>query len=208
MDNAAPAGEPPRDDGAQTGPLPKRVRATRERKRAPRRKTSGRNFEPGTNSHTGEPFARGKDLIPRGTFGMIYKAVLEDDGTLARSLAQEAKRRDSPALAYRVQLARALLRSVSSRSTPRTAIAVAESMASRLEGLPTKRVETTRRRTVIFYDASKPPPPQLAGASSTPPGPFDATVAPEPEPAAPPAAPKRLPDAIESIARAGTEEPE
>lgn len=196
-------------NGAQDKPakLPRRRSGAKLRTRASER--TGRPptnaFKKGTNSVTGEVFRRGADLIPRGTFGSIYRAILEDDGTLARALAEDARRRDAPALAYRVQLARAILRSV--RSTPRTAMAVAEQMADRLEGTPVRKVETVGRRSVVFYNSAGPLPPQLVGPSSTPPGPHD--VEPPSIAAAPPTEPtaKRLPEHVIEIARAGTEEP-
>lgn len=117
---------------------------------------NGEHFQPGQNSTTGEVHRRGPDLIPRGSIKLLYTTLLNDDGTVARSLAREAaayKKRKEP-LPLRVQLAVSLLKASTS---PGAAMALSEQLADRLEGRPTQRVISTIAKRTIFYKSGDRP---------------------------------------------------
>jgi hypothetical protein len=46
----------------------------------------GKPFAPGTNSHDGQVFRRGSDLIPRGDITSLYPVLMQDDGAIAIEL--------------------------------------------------------------------------------------------------------------------------
>jgi hypothetical protein len=48
----------------------------RKREKAP---GSGRDFRKGQNSHTGEVFKRGADMLPRGNMTLFYKVLYHDE---------------------------------------------------------------------------------------------------------------------------------
>jgi hypothetical protein len=107
----------------------------------------GRRFRKGHNAHGEEVFRRGPDLIPRGSIDLLFRTLLDDDGGLEREL----KRYTS----FRHQLAHGFFRAA---EHPRTAILVADRIADRLEGKPTRRTEKRDIRHTIIYKAGDPPP--------------------------------------------------
>jgi hypothetical protein len=61
-----------------TRPLEAKMKLSSRRKRE-KPAGSGRDFPEGQNSHSGEPFQRGADLIPRGNGMLLLRIVFHDD---------------------------------------------------------------------------------------------------------------------------------
>ena len=114
---------------------------------------NGKRFKPGTNSHDGKVHRRGPDRIPRGNVTSLYRTVLDDDGTLLRSIAKDPS--------FRAKLMRGLFRCAEDTENPRNAVFVAESIADRLEGRPTQKVEAVNFPQAVFYRAGDPLPPGI-----------------------------------------------
>jgi hypothetical protein len=115
-------------------------------KRARRRKTGGRDFRRGENSHAGGGvFRRGPDRIPRGAVETLYRALLDDDGALASPIGTPTE-----AWPMRAQLARALYAAV---ERPRLAPIVADRISIRLEGRPPPIHPLVPRRVTTFVEA-------------------------------------------------------
>ena len=112
---------------------------------------NGTPFAPGTNSQDGTVHRRGPDLIPRETVASLYRAILDDDGTLEASLKGDKR--------LRARLLRALIRCIDDPKHPRNAVFAAEAIADRLEGRPVQKVEGLVLPQAVFYDASGPIPP-------------------------------------------------
>ena len=131
----------------------------------PRRRRSGRRgpgkpFGPGTNSHNGQVFRRGADVIPRGDIKSLYRLLMEDDGAIAAELLSYTPRA-ARKLPLRLQLGRAML--LGARS-PRLAAILAEQIADRLEGKPVQKLHHQVPHATYFYQAGGPKPPQIEQA--------------------------------------------
>ena len=114
-------------------------------------------FKPGSNSHDGAVHRRGPDLIPRGTVTSLYRAILNDDGSLEASLKGETR--------LRARLLRAMIRCIDDTENPRTAVYLAETIADRLEGRPVQNVEGLVIPQPIFWRDGDPPPPGVENPS-------------------------------------------
>src|SRR5216110_1146473 len=79
---------------------------------------NGKPFKPGTNSHNGEVHRRGPDLIARGTVSSLYRAVLDDNGTLEASLVGDTR--------LRARLLKGIIRCIDDAKNPRSALFAAE----------------------------------------------------------------------------------
>jgi hypothetical protein len=133
----------------------------------------GKQFAPGTNSHDGEVFRRGKDRIPRTRLTLMYEVIMRDgaERLYARLMNMIENGKDAD-----------LLRLV-------------EIMGDRTEGRPTVRVEKQTRRVTNFIGpggevvagpglTSPPPPaakqgPPTSSRSSAPESALDSAVAEE-----------------------------
>jgi hypothetical protein len=120
----------------------------------------GKPFEPGTNSHDGQVFRRGSDVIPRGAIKSLYQALMQDDGTIAAELLSYPPR-IAQKLPLFLQLGRAVL--IGAR-TPRLAAILMEQIADRLEGKPVQALRHELPHKTIFYRADGPKPPEVEDA--------------------------------------------
>jgi hypothetical protein len=118
----------------------------------PKTPGSGRDFQPGANSHDGSIFRRGADQLPRGNM-ILYARIIYHDARLRmyeRDMAIIDKGSDADYLKLR------------------------EALTNRIHGTPTKHVEKTIRRPVRFIGMTpdgqqqEMPRRQLAGSSATP----------------------------------------
>ena len=139
---AAPALPQPAPDARSTAPT--------GRSKTP---GSGRDFQPGTNSHDGTVFQRGGDRLPRGNMILFNRIVYHD----AR---ERMYQRDMRIIDEGSDLAYLRLR---------------EEITNRIHGTPTKHVEKTTRRTVRFIGMTPDgqqqemqPRRQLVDSSATP----------------------------------------
>jgi hypothetical protein len=122
----------------------------------------GKPFAPGTNSHDGQVFRRGSDLIPRGDITSLYPVLMQDDGAIAIELLSytAAAARKLP---LRLQLGRAILNAA---MNPRLGTIVAEHIADRLEGKAVQKPRHELPHTTYFYRAGDPVPPPVAAAEA------------------------------------------
>ncbi|MBI2215886.1 MAG: hypothetical protein HYU51_01185 [Candidatus Rokubacteria bacterium] len=104
----------------------------------------GRPFAPGTNSHTGEVFLRGKDQLPRTSLKLIALVVAVDNREdIYQGLCELTSLRMA-------------------RKRPRTFLATVGWLADRTEGKATQHVVSERRRTTVFTRDAPPGPPAPA----------------------------------------------
>jgi hypothetical protein len=82
---------------------------------------SGRDFEPGQNSHDGTVFQRGPDRLPRGNMTLYFKCLYFD-------VRGELYRRH---------------RGILENGTDRDVLELSKMIADRIEGTPSKKVVTT-----------------------------------------------------------------
>ena len=125
---------------------------------------------------------------------LLHQMLLDDDGTLAVALEREAKMVDTPARAFRVRYALALLKGL---RQPTVALRIGAEIADRLEGRPGQTGKQQRTHTTIFYDTSQPLPPALVGQGETA---GSAAVPSTPEPTI---VATRMPEDVRAIAQAG-----
>ena len=98
--------------------------------RGERRKTGGRDFKPGHDSHTGEIFRRGLDQIPRGSATLMLKTIAADRRqTIYDSLSRLVE-------------------------TPMGALAFLREFADRTEGRPVQKHEVAPARETRFGPAA------------------------------------------------------
>ena len=90
---------------------------------------------------------RGPDILPRGSIKLLYRTLLEDDGTLEQSLKGDRR--------FRAQILRGFFAAAKS---PRTAILAAEAIADRLEGRPVQEIKQSGGSCAVFYQKGDPPP--------------------------------------------------
>lgn len=144
---AAAAARRPKPRPASKGP----------RKRRPSPKPSTGNpghFQPGENSHTGERFVRGPDVLPRGSVSSLYRTILDDDGTLEASIATDRS--------FRAEIARSFLRAARDTESARSGLYAIETIADRLEGRPVQKVEAVNFPQAVFYRQGDPVPAGVA----------------------------------------------
>jgi hypothetical protein len=119
----------------------------------PKIPASGRDFEPGQNSHDGTIFRRGADQLPRGNM-ILYARIVYHDARLRmyeRDMAIIDKGSDADYLKLR------------------------EALTNRIHGTPTKHAQQTARRVTRFIMATPDgkaeelqPTRQLVVSSATP----------------------------------------
>lgn len=97
-------------------------------------------------------FRRGPDLVARGTVVSLYRTILNDDGTLERSLKKDTS--------WRAHAARTFFKAVKGRS-PRVGILAVETIADRLEGRPVQKIEGITYPQAVFYETGSPLPPGI-----------------------------------------------
>ena len=134
---------------AQPLPSPKPTAKLPQRRR--HTKTGGKDFGPGQNSHDGTVFRRTEDMLPRGNMTLFAKIVYHDG---REKLYQRHM-------------------GILDKGTNREVLAMAELLGNRIEGLPTKKVETTVRREPTFLltmpDGTVVPAlPEKVGGGTTP----------------------------------------
>ncbi|MBI2323059.1 MAG: hypothetical protein HYU88_13445 [Chloroflexi bacterium] len=124
------------------------------RKRAGGNNGNGKRFPPGQNSHTGEVFRRGPDLIARGSVKLLYSQILLDE---------------------REELYRQTVRGI---GDPRYAMEFLERAADRIEGRPKQTIVASVSRTTVFGpdDRAAEPQPVREGASAPAPDPVQRVV--------------------------------
>ena len=90
---------------------------------------------------------------------MLYRALLDDDGSLEPSLQGD----DS----FRARIILGFFRAMEDPENPRLAILAAETIADRLEGRPVQKAEALVIPQPIFWRAGDPPPPGVEDPSPT-----------------------------------------
>jgi hypothetical protein len=104
-----------------TKPLPQprleaKTKVPRRRKRE-KPPGSGRDFQKGQNSHTGEIFKRGADMVPRGNMTLYFKCLYYD---VREALYQRHRR-------------------IVSHGSDRAVLALSDMIADRIEGTPARK---------------------------------------------------------------------
>jgi hypothetical protein len=90
------------------------------------KKTGGRAFKPGRNSHSNEPHRRGPDRIPRTSVRLFYRVFLAEN---------------------RERLWNALVKAA---DDPKLAMVLLENIGNRVEGRPVQHHNIQAPRTTIF----------------------------------------------------------
>src|SRR5436309_3222367 len=88
----------------------------------------------------------GPDILPRGSSKLLYRTLLDDDGTLLKSVKGDES--------FLTQVIRTFFDAV---KDPRTAILAFEAIADRLEGRPVQEVKQSGGSIAVFYQRGDPP---------------------------------------------------
>ena len=122
----------------------------------------GKPFAPGTNSHDGQVFRRGSDVIPRGEITGLYRVLMQDDGEIAKELLSYTEA-EVELLPWRLQLARSLL--LAARD-PRQAGLLLEQVGDRLEGRPVQKLRHELPHKTVWYRQGEPVPAEVVAAQA------------------------------------------
>jgi hypothetical protein len=113
---------------------------------------NGKQFQPGTNSHDGEVFRRGANLLPFSPKELAVR-LMKDDGAIAREVLED------PNPCLRVQVAKSLLRAA---ADPALSPRVFSVLRDTIDGQPTKTVVQQKERIVHIWPSDRPLSPELA----------------------------------------------
>jgi hypothetical protein len=98
-------------------------------------------------------------VIPRGTFALLYRSLMNDDGEMTAELL--AKKLQGKILPPRHALAQSIILGL---NDVRLAMIVAERMTDRLEGKPVQKLRAEVPHTTIFWRAGDAKPPEVEAA--------------------------------------------